>query len=116
MTTETTAAVLDWRALASEPEVHWCGCDYCPMDGEYEGGVLEGSGRPRRALARAVTEEPADGLTFRDSTREVIRLTGWRLVLLAHPDGAGKRDRRRVGIVNQAGEHIGWAISERWDD
>jgi hypothetical protein len=29
-------STLDWHDLVIEGELHWCGCDYCPMDGEHE--------------------------------------------------------------------------------
>lgn len=89
--------------------------DLAPVPEGYEGPVHAAT-TPAKFLTTPATDEPANGMHFRWHTIKAIESTGWRLRILAHPDGATEHTRLQVGVVDANGELIGCAIAAKQGD
>ena len=90
--------------------------DRAPIPEGYEGLVISQCVDLGSGWAEPVTSRPADDLFFRRSIRVAMNLTNWHLVHLDHPSGAALNNRARVGVLDEKGDHIGWAMSSRRED
>lgn len=84
-----------------------------PVPDDYEGSALPGPVDLGDRWQELPTDRPADDLTFRRSIRLALSLTKWRLVHLDHAADASVITRKRVGVLDERGEHIGWAIASK---